>query len=205
MRSAPLALVIVVAWHAARADDARPPDSRASVELADKNGAQHAIVSSKLACGVPAKCPEWSFDLGPAEAASLIAVVDLLGEPTRVRDAAADHAPAATLPASAKLPAVFVRTNQTDAANTKWERWAVVSLEGGRPKLIWRGEIAMTSANGSGFSTTDGVELVATEPGKPLALVFAQTSIPSPREKSRRPAPPVRRRFVVKDGTYQRD
>ncbi len=204
MRWLPL-VVVVVTWGRSVRAEAPQPDYRASVELADRSGSQHAIVTSKYACGVPAKCPEWSLDLGPADAAGLIAVVDLFGEPTRVRYATADTASAATLPASAKLPAAFVRTNQTDAANTKWERWAIVSLEGGRAKLLWRGEIAMTSAKGAGFSTPDGVELVATEPGKPLALVYAQTSIPGPGEKPRRPPPPVRRRFVVKDGMYQRE
>jgi hypothetical protein len=69
---------------------------------------------------------------------------------------------------------------------------------------MWRGEIAMTSATGGGYSTMDGIELAATEPGKPLALVFAQTSMQKPNDK-RRQSPPVRRKFVVKDGTYQRE
>ena len=203
------AIVLVVAsGNVTRADEPhrpQPPDYRARVELVDKDGAQHAIVSSKYACGVPAKCPEWTLDLGRVESANLIAVVDLLGEPTRLRSAAADSSPTATLPGSAKMPAAVVLTNQTDAANTQWERWAVVSLESGRATLIWRGEIAMTSPAGSGFATPDGVELVSTQPGKPLAIVFAQTSISGPTEKAHRPNRPVRRRFVMKDGTYQRE
>jgi hypothetical protein len=109
------------------------------------------------------------------------------------------------LPGDAKLPAAFVRTEATDAANTRWERWTLVSLEGGRPKVIWRGELAMTREKGGGFTTLDGVELVAGEVGKPLALELAQTSLPSPNEKARKPSAPLHRRFVMKDGKYQRE
>ncbi len=199
-----LALVVAGSPPAVCADPPPQPRSevRASVELTGKSGEQHAIVTAKKECGAPAKCPAWTLDLGRAETVDLLAVVDLLGEPTRVRGTPG-VAPTANVPASAKLPAAFVRTGQTDAANTKWERWAVVSLDGGRPKLIWRGEIAMISATGGGFSTADGVELVATEPGRPLALAFAQTSVQPPSDKPRRASPPIRRRFVMTDGTYQ--
>jgi hypothetical protein len=178
---------------------------RASVELADKGGAPHAIVTSKLACTAPAKCPEWTLDLGRADSVGLVALVDLLGEPTRVRDVPGQSTSALELPASAKLPAAFVRISQLDAADTRWERWAVVSIEGGKPKVIWRGEIAMTPAKGGGFATPDGVELAAMEPGKPLALVFVQTTVPESTNKRQLAAPAVRRRFVIKDGTYQHE
>jgi hypothetical protein len=174
---------------------------RASVELADKGGAPHAVVTSKLACSAPAKCPEWTLDLGHADSVGLVALVDLLGEPTRVRDVPGQNKLTLDLPASARLPAAFVRTSQLDAANTRWERWAIVSIEGGKPKVIWRGELAMTTAKGAGFATTDGVELVATEPGKPLALAFVQSTVPEPTTKHAPSA--VHRRFVIKDGTYQ--
>jgi hypothetical protein len=175
------------------------------VELADKDGAPHAVVTSKLACTTAAKCLEWTLDLGRADSVGLVTVVDLLGEPTRVRDVAGESTSALELPASAKLPAAFVRTVQLDAADTRWERWAVISIEGGKPKVIWRGEIAMTPAKGGGFATPDGVELAATEPGKPLALAFVQTTVPAPTNKRQVSAPGVRRRFVIKDGTYQRE
>jgi hypothetical protein len=199
-----LVLVLVFAAATAHAD----AEYRARVELSDKTGAHHATVTSKRTCSVPAKCPEWTLDLGPADSADLIRVVDLRGEPMRVRsgDSSSDsNADPSSLPDSAKWPAAFVRTVATDAANTRWERWAIVSLEGGRTKLLWRGELAMTPAKGGGFATSDGIELVATEPGQPLALVFAQTAIAAPSEKAHRPAQPLKRRFVVKDGTYQRE
>ena len=189
---------------AARGDDAAPV-YRASVELADTNGAIHAIVTAKLVCGRPAKCPAWTLDLGPADDTELVALVDLLGEPTHLRNADALAGRTGTLPGSAKLPAAFVRTKATDAANSRWERWAIVSLVDGRAKLIWRGEIAMTPEKGGGFSTNDGVELVATEPNKPLALVLVQTAIPKPNEKAHPPGKQVSRRFVLKDGAYQRE
>ncbi|HEY1817727.1 MAG TPA: hypothetical protein VGG74_35545 [Kofleriaceae bacterium] len=176
---------------------------RASVELVDMGGAPHAIVTSKLGCSAPAKCPEWTLDLGHAESVGLIGLVDLLGEPTRVRDVPGQTKLTLELPASARLPAAFVRTSQLDAADTRWERWAIVSIEGGKPKVIWRGELAMTTAKGGGFTTHDGVDLVATEPGKPLALVFVQTTVPEPTNKH--PAAAIHRRFVIKDGTYQHD
>ncbi len=196
-----LLLALVVIGGVARA----APAVRASVELADTNGAIHAIVTTKLACDTPAKCPAWTLDLGPADDAGLVAVVDLLGEPTHLKsaDALADHT--ASLPGSAKLPAVVVRTKATDAASNRWERWTIVSLVDGRAKALWRGELAMMPEKGGGFSTTDGIELVATEPGKPLALVFAQTATPKPNEKAHPAAKPVSRRFVLKDGTYQRE
>jgi hypothetical protein len=182
-----------------------PAAFSASVALADKDGAPHAIVTSKRACTTPAKCLEWTLDLGRADSVGLVALVDLLGEPTRVRDVPGQNALALELPASAKLPAAFVRTSQLDAADTRWERWAVISIEGGKPKVIWRGEIAMTPAKGGGFATRNGVELVATEPGKPLALAFVQTTVPEPTNKRQLSAPAVRRRFVIKDGTYQHE
>ena len=175
------------------------------VELADKDGAPHAIVTSKLACTTAAKCLEWTLDLGRVDSVGLVAIVDLLGEPTRVRDVPGQSTSALELPASAKLPAAFVRTIQVDAADTRWQRWAVISIESGKPKVIWRGEIAMTPAKGGGFATPDGVELVATEPGKPLALAFVQTTVAEPTNKRQLAAPAVRRRFVIKDGTYQRE
>ncbi len=201
MRSAVLALALLTG-----VAGAEPPaaDFHASVELVTKDGAPHAIVTTKLACSAPEKCPEWTLDLGHAEAVELLALVDLRGEPTRVRYVA-NQSNAQALPASAKLPAAFVRTSQLDAADTRWERWAVIALEGGKPKLVWRGEIAMTTAKGGGFSTKDGVELVATEPGQPLALAFAQTSVAEPSSKPHPPGPAVRRKFVLKDGTYQHE
>jgi hypothetical protein len=200
-----VALVVVGSiTNIARADDAAPV-YRASVELADTNGAIHAIVTAKLECGKPAKCPAWTLDLGPADDTALVALVDLRGAPTHLRNADALADRTGTLPGSAKLPAAFVRTKATDAASNRWERWAIVSLVDGRAKLIWRGEIAMTAEKGGGFSTNDGVELVATEPDKPLALVFAQTAIPKPNEKAHLPGKPMPRRFVFKDGAYQRE
>jgi len=200
-----VALVVVASTAgAARGDDAAPV-YRASVELADTNGAVHAIVTTKLVCGRPAKCPAWTLDLGPADDTELVALVDLLGQPTHLRNGDALANRTGTLPGSAKLPAAFVRTKATDAARNRWERWAIVSLVDGRPKLIWRGEIAMTPEKGGGFSTNDGVELVATELDKPLALVFVQTAIPKPNEKAHPPSKLVSRRFVFKDGAYQRE
>ena len=197
-------LVAVAAVSLASEAVADPPTGayRAQVELADVGGAPHAIVTSKLACSTPAKCPEWTLDLGRAESVGLLALVDLFGAPARVRESPGDTTLALELPASAKLPAAFVRTGSIDAANTRWDRWAVVSIEAGKPKVIWRGEIAMTTANGGGFVTSNGVELVATEPGKPLALTFDQTTVPS---NNRASAPVVHRRFVLKDGTYQHE
>jgi hypothetical protein len=201
MRSAVLVLALLSGVAGA---DQPAADYHARVELVTKSGAPHAIVTTKLACSAPAKCPEWTLDLGAAEAVELIALVDLMGAPMRVRYVADQSSPQA-LPAAAKLPAAFVRTSQLDAADTRWERWAVIALEGGKPKLIWRGEIAMTTAKGGGFSTNDGVELVATEPGQPLALAFAQTSVPEPSSKPHPPGPAIRRKFVLKDGTYQHE
>jgi hypothetical protein len=199
-------VALVALAEVVHADDARPPANvyRANVALADKEGARHAIVTSKLTCSTPAKCPEWTLDLGPADAASVLVLVDLFGKPAHVRYAN-DAAASLVLPGDAKLPAAFVRTEALDAANTRWERWTLLSLEDGRPKVIWRGELAMTREKGGGFMTLDGVELVAGEVGKPLALEFAQTSVPSPNEKARKPSAPLHRRFVMKDGTYQRD
>ncbi len=97
-----------------------PAAFRASVELADKDGAPHAIVTSKLACTTPAKCLEWTLDLGRADSVGLVALVDLLGEPTRVRDVPGQNTLVLELPGSAKLPAAFVRTSQLDAADTRW-------------------------------------------------------------------------------------
>jgi hypothetical protein len=201
MGSLLVALVVVSSTAAAWADT---PAYRASVELADTSGAIHAIVTSKLACSTPAKCPAWTVDLGPADA-GLVAVVDLLGEPTHLHNADALADRTGSLPGTAKLPAAVVRTKATDAANNRWERWAIVSLVEGRARVIWRGELAMTPEKGGGFTTNDGVELVATEPGKPLALVFAQTVVPKPNEKAHPPGKPVARRFVLKDGAYQRE
>jgi|SRR5580704_16160948 hypothetical protein len=200
MRSAVAVLVLASLAGAANADQPAA-DYHARVELVTKSGAPHAIVTTKLACSAPAKCPEWTLDLGAAEAVELLALVDLLGAPTRVRGVADVQA----LPVSAKLPAAFVRTSQLDAADTRWERWAVITLEAGKPKLIWRGEIAMTTAKGGGFATSDGVELVATAPGQPLALAFAQVSVPEPNSKPHPAGPSIRRKFVLKDGTYQRE
>jgi hypothetical protein len=197
MRSISIIAAIVMLGSGARADG-----YHAKVELADKDGAPHAIVTTKLACVAPAKCPEWTLDLGRADAVGLVAAVDLLGEPTRAREVSGQEPHALDLPASTKLPAVFVRTSQLDAADTRWERWAVISMEGGKPKLIWRGEISMTTAKGGGFVTRDGVELVATEPGKPLALAFVQNAVPDVTNKQHAE---IRRRFVIKDGTYQRE
>lgn len=204
MRSLLVAFVVVGSTAgAARGDDAAV--YRASVELADTNGAVHAIVTAKLVCGKPAKCPAWTLDLGPADDTELVALVDLLGAPTHLRNADALADRTGTLPGSAKLPAAFIRTKATDAASTRWERWAIVSLVDGRAKLIWRGEIAMTPEKGGGFSTNDGVELVATEPNKPLAIVLVQTAVPKPNEKAHPPGKPVSRRFVFKDGAYQHE
>jgi hypothetical protein len=197
-----LAFVIVVAIAGPARGDDHPAYYRATVELADKQGAQHAIVTSKMSCSVPAKCPAWTLDLGPADAAELLTLVDLRGEPTHVRSSATQ--PTLGLPASAKLPAALVRTTAADAANTRWERWTMISLEAGRPKAIWRAEIEMRPDKGGGFTTPDGIELVATEAGQPLALELAQTSTPAPNDKPHPPAKPIRRRFVMKDGTYQR-
>ena len=207
MRCVLVTLVAVAALAGVvHADEARPQAVyRASVALADKEGAQHAIVTSKLTCGTPAKCPEWTLDLGPADAASVLVLVDLFGKPAHVRYASDATAPSLVLPGDAKLPAAFVRTQATDAANTRWERWTLVSLEGGRAKVIWSGELTMTREKGGGFTTLDGVELVAGEVGKPLTLELAQTSVPSPNEKARKPSAPLHRRFVMKDGTYQRE
>jgi hypothetical protein len=199
-----LLVALVVVGSAAQADDAAPV-YRASVELADTNGAVHAIVTAKLVCGKPAKCPAWTLDLGPADDTELVALVDLLGPPTHLRNADALADRTGTLPGSAKLPAAFVRTKATDAAKNRWERWAIVSLVDGRAKLIWRGELAMTPEKGGGFSTNDGVELVATEPDKPLALVLVQTAVPKPNEKAHPAGKPVSRRFVFKDGAYQHE
>jgi len=196
-----LALVVVVSSTTARAE----PAYRASVELADTNGAVHAIVTAKLACDTPAKCPAWTLDLGPADEAGLVAVVDLLGDARHLSNADALADRAGSLPGSAKLPAAFVRTKATDAASNRWERWTIVSLVDGRAKPIWRGELTMTPEKGGGFSTNDGIDLVATQPGKPLALVFVQTAIAKPNEKAHAPGKPVARRFVLKDGTYQRE
>ncbi|HEY1549017.1 MAG TPA: hypothetical protein VGG28_14435 [Kofleriaceae bacterium] len=183
-----LVLVLVLAREAA-ADDS----DHARVELVDKGGAPHAIITTKVACP---RCPEWTLDLGRADAVALVALVDLRGSPTRVRGST----PAMTLDlaASATQPAAFVRISQTDAENTRWERWAVVELDG-KPAVIWRGEIAMTTAKGTGFATTDGVELVATDAGKPLALDFVQTPVPATKR------PGVHRHFVIKDGAYQHE
>ena len=204
MRTLRVALVVVAsATGVARGDTA--PAYRASVELAETNGAIHAIVTAKLACSTPAKCPAWTLDLGPADDAGLVAVVDLYGEPAHLQDADALAGGAGSLPGSAKLPAAVVRTKATDAAKNRWERWSIVSLVEGRAKLLWRGELAMTAEKGGGFSTDGGIELVATERGKPLALVFAQTAIPKPSEKAHPSGKPVARRFVFKDGTCQRE
>jgi hypothetical protein len=198
MHSVPLALVITAAAvGAARADE---PVYRATVEVANKEGANHAMVTSKLSCATPAKCPEWTLDLGPADAAELITLVDLRGDPTRVRYPATK--PAVTLPGSAKVPVAFVRTTVADAVNTRWERWTIVSLEAGRAKAIWRGEITMSPDKGGGFSTADGIDLVATQAGQPLAIEFDQTQVPAPKDKPRK-TKPVHRRFVMKDGTYE--
>jgi hypothetical protein len=191
-------LIVVVVATGARGDDSS--SYRATVEIADKQGLKHAVVTSKLSCSVPAKCPAWTLDLGAADAAEVLTLVDLGGEPTRVHTAAIQPTP--TLRGSAKLPAAFVRTIATDAANTRWERWTLVSLEAGRAKVIWRGEIEMRPDKGGGYTTPDGIALVATEPGQPLALELDQ--LPSANDKARRPAKPVRRRFIMKDGTYQR-
>jgi hypothetical protein len=193
------AVVIVVALVGAARGDDSAPSYRATVELADKQGLRHAVVTSKLSCSVPAKCPAWTLDLGTADAADVLTLVDLRGEPTRVR---ASTTPTLTLPGSAKLPAAVVRTTVTDAGNTRWERWTLVSLEAGRAKAIWRGEIAMRPDKGGGYTTPDGIELVATEAGQPLALELAQLALPN--DKARGPVKPVRRRFTMKDGTYQR-
>jgi hypothetical protein len=199
--SVPVAFVALVAF----AEVVHADVYRASVALADKEGARHAIVTSKLTCSTPAKCPEWTVDLGPAEAASVLVLVDLFGKPVHVRYAADSAAPSLELPGDTKLPAAFIRTQSTDAENTRWERWTLVSLEGGRAKVIWRGELAMTREKGGGFTTADGVELVAGEAGKPLALELAQTTVPGPNEKPHKPGAPLHRRFVMKDGTYQRE
>jgi hypothetical protein len=201
MESLLAALVVIASTATSRAE----PAYRASVELADTNGAVHAIVTAKLVCDTPAKCPAWTLDLGPADDAGLVAVVDLLGEARHLSNADALADRTGSLPGSAKLPAAFVRTKATDAASNRWERWTIVSLVEGRAKSIWRGELAMTPEKGGGFSTSDGIELVATQPGKPLALVFVQTTIPNPNEKAHPPSKPVTRRFVLKDGTYQRE
>jgi hypothetical protein len=200
MRSASLAVLAAMSLAGDAVADEPSPAYRARVELEDKDGAPHAIVTSKLACTAPAKCPEWTLDLGHADSVGLVALVDLLGAPTRVRDVPGQNQLTLDLPASAKLPAAFVRTSQLDAADTRWERWAIISIEGGKPKVIWRGEIAMTTAKGGGFATGDGVELVATDSGKPLALELVQTTVPA-----RPSAPAVHRRFVIKDGTYQHE
>jgi hypothetical protein len=209
MSAGPTVLVTFVALVAfaevVHADDARTPVYRANVTLADKEGARHAIVTSKLTCSTPAKCPEWTLDLGPADAASVLVLVDLYGKPAHVRYASDAAAASLVLPGDAKLPAAFVRTQATDAENTRWERWTLLSLEGGRAKVIWRGELAMTREKGGGFTTLDGVELVAGEAGRPLALELAQTSVPGPSEKARKPSAPLHRRFVMKDGMYQRE
>jgi hypothetical protein len=180
-------------------DLARADDYRASVELTDTKP-PHAVVTAKLTCATPAKCPAWTLDLGTADETGVIALVDLAGAPTHVRGT---DTPAATLPGATRMPAAVVRTKVTDAANNRWERWAIVSLDSGRAKLVWRGELAMRSANGGGFTTDGGIELVATEPGKPLALAFAQLSIPKPGDKSK--PRPLMRRFVFKNGAYQRE
>src|SRR5215468_10901810 len=137
-------ITFVAVVEVVHADDAHPPANvyRANVALADKEGARHAIVTSKLTCSTPAKCPEWTLDLGPADAASVLVLVDLFGKPAHVRYAKNTAAASLVLPGDAKLPAAIVRTEALDAENTRWERWTLLSLEGGRPKVIWRGELA---------------------------------------------------------------
>ena len=93
---------LVALAEAVHADDARPPAIvyRANVALADKEGARHAIVTSKLTCSTPAKCPEWTLDLGPADAASVLVLVDLFGKPAHVRYAKDTAAASLVLPKS---------------------------------------------------------------------------------------------------------
>ena len=186
--------LLVLAWSAAA--DAQPAYT-AKVDVVDKKGEQHAVLASKLTCATPAKCPEWTLDLGRVDSATLVGVVDLYGAPHAVRDLPS------SLPESAKLPAAFVIIGDVDGAGTKWTRLAAVSLEGGRAKLIWRGEIAMTKkGTAEGFAVTGEVALVATEPGKPLAIEYTLRTILPPTTK--RNGPSVQARFVMHDGTYQR-
>ena len=183
-----LAVVVVAA---APALAAAQPAYTAKVDIVEKDGAHRAVIASKLTCATPSKCPEWTLDLGRVDSASLVGLADLRGEPRAVKDLPA------TLPESAQLPAAFVRIADTDGAGTKWERLELVSLEGGRAKLIWRGELAMTATKGNGFLTVGDVALVAAKRAGPLAIELVQKSVPR--------GPQLKRRFVLKDGGYQRE
>ena len=195
------ASVLVIASAAVAAAQ---PAYTAKVEIIDKKGEHHAIVTSKLTCATPAKCPEWTLDLGRVDRAELLGVIDLRGAPTTVLLHTTGADIITHLPESAKLPAAFVRIEDVDGAGTSWTRIAAVSLEGGRAKAIWRGELVRhKKGTMDGFIITGDMSLVATAPDQPLAIEYDLHTILPPTTK--RNGPTVHQRFVMKDGRYQRE
>ena len=161
MRSTVLVLALAVLARVAGADDPRPPsaDFHASVELVDKNGEPHAIVTSKLACSTPAKCPAWTLDSAAPRPCSC----------SRSSTCSASRRGCALPPSTSRRRWRWRRRRScrprscAPASSTPPTRDGSAGpssrSEGGKPKLVWRGEIGMTTAKGGGFATTDGVGL----------------------------------------------
>jgi len=172
---------------------AAQPAYTAKLDIVDKDGAHRAVIATKLTCATPAKCPEWSLDLGRVDKAELVGLADLRGDARALRDL-----PAA-IPEAAKLPAAFVRVDDTDGAGTHWTRLVVVGIEG-RPKVLLRAELEMIKERGDSFRIREDVQLAPTATGDPLAIEYV---VWIGRHNSKAPDRPRKRRFVMTNGTYR--
>lgn len=137
----------------------------------------------------------------PGDSIRFVDILDLKGDPRTVhlrRKNPAGNIDEKTISVM-KSPALLFNIAKE---STRREDTLVLTTISRSPLIIWQETVSSIYKDGGGYETIR-MQLGQGE-GDYLEIRLIQTTLPHKREKPYMPGPPLTRKFIIKDGTYQR-
>ncbi len=137
----------------------------------------------------------------PGDSIRFVDILDLKGVPKTIhlqRKMPAGNFDQKTI-AGLKSPALLL--NVTKESTPKMDTLFLTTIKRS-PSILWQETVSSIYKEGGGYETIK-MQLERGE-GEYLAIRLIQTTRPHKGEKPYMPGPPLTRKFIIKDGTYQR-
>ena len=132
----------------------------------------------------------WTFELGPAVAGRVVAVIDAAAPPEAVRLRARDPG---GLPVGAKLPAVLVEVTRPEKGGTRVAEMALVAWAAPQPRILWARTSRVVRPDGGGAVVT----ALTFEGGDEMpSLVLESQVMPGKGDEPFRAGEPTREVYV---------
>jgi hypothetical protein len=149
-------------------------------------------------------CPGQALDLGGADVAEPVAVLDLQGPPLTLNPAELPPMGTRALRASGAegMPALLLELRRRLASGEERNTLVLCTLERA-PRVLWEEITASRLPGGKGHRTFDLRFAAPRGGGTHLDLALVQTTLPGAGEQPAYPGPPRTRRYAYLDGAYQ--